>query len=1118
MPTDAETILTCIDRGGTFTDVVRIAQRSDGSRRVVEVAKVPSDRAIIGELAVGALTFGTTVATNALLERRGVPTALFVTRGFRDLPLIRDQRRASLFEPDLAHPPLPTAAVIEVDGRLAKDGTELDPLDPPELDPQQLATWHSAAIVLLHGSTHPLHEQRLAAWLRDRAPHLHIVCGHQVVGSRGYLARIETTWVDAAITPVLRDALTRDRIPDGARALQSDGTLVHHRHLSAPNAVLSGPAGGVLGVAAVARRAGFTRAIGLDMGGTSTDVCCLDVDELPLRTGDLEVAGVRLRTRMLEVATIAAGGGSVLRHDGVQLRVGPDSAGAHPGPQCYGRGGPPTLTDAAIVAGLIDPGTFPLPLDPTRIALPGDANACIAIAREAMAQAIRRLAMQHGRNPRDHALVAFGGAGPQHGAAVAELLGVDTVLVPAMAPVLCAWGASMAVETEVRTFDLWLPLEDALPQVLARRQTAAAESGWEAVLRVRELGSDHGIDLVCTPDDAPNSLRARFEEAFAVRFGFRRNPDQRPPLEAESLTLRQKSPIPAPPDPTEPLRTTVSRAADGVIGPARIDRPGTAIDVPAGWRFVDHGDHARLERLLSAGDDPCRSIDAIPEHARTAHGVELWQNRFQALADEAGTVLARLGHSVNIRERLDFSCAIFDTEGRLVANAPHVPVHLGAMGDTVRDLLRHPDSLALGRSFLTNDPRAGGSHLPDLTVITTVAIGPRRFFVASRAHHADIGGLTPGSMPPHSTRLADEGLVFRRVPLVGPNGENLVDSDTFRALLSTSRQPATVRADLEAQLAANHHMAEGLTRLGDPATLAVWMDHLRNAARDATEARIATLPTGHAEDTLDGLPLVLTLRQITEADSGHLRLEVDFGGTGGPHRGNLNAPPGVVRAAVMYALRVLVAHPMPLNEGVLEAVRILAPPNSLVDPPVDAAVVGGNVETSQRIVDLFFRACGHRAESQGTMNNLTLGADTWSTYETIGGGLGATHTCDGISARQVHMTNTRASDPEVLESRLPVRVHRVAIRQRSGGAGLHRGGDGAIREVEVLAPATATLLAAWRTEGARGLDGGGAGAPGCAWIDGVPWTGAATEIPAGTRIKVETPGGGATGTPPAPTE
>jgi 5-oxoprolinase (ATP-hydrolysing) len=1081
-------VRTFVDRGGTFTDVVVLP---DGGP--ARVRKVPSDRARIGALAEGALTFGTTVATNALLEGAGVPTLLLVTAGFEDLPRIGAMARPDLFDPAAVAPTPPHVRVVGVRGRIGPDGAEVAPLVlPDDLDLDGVA---AVAIALLHAPANPAHERALEAWLRGRAPDLHVAASHAIDPEVGYLDRIHTTAVDAAITPILRAALRADAVPDEARAMRSDGSTCRAADLRAPEAVLSGPAGGVLAVAAVAAQAGFARAVGLDMGGTSTDVC--RIDGAPARReGAVEVAGVRLRRPILEVHTVAAGGGSVLAHDGGRLHVGPRSAGADPGPQCYGRGGPPTITDAALAAGLIDPGAFDPPLRPDLVDLPAPAADFLDVARERMAGAVRRLAQARGVDLHDHALVAYGGAAGQHAADVAGRLGIATVLVHPLASVLSAFGQALARPAEEAVRAVWAPLatldgaslDDALDAL------AASLPGWgveERTVELRARGTDHALPIPCARPADPALLTRRFADEHVRRYGFVPAVDA---LEVVNLRVRVTAAAASPPR----VADDPWGIGDAVVGgPARLDAATTSVVVPAGWRARREDGLLRLDREGVAPRPPAT--------ARTPAGLALWAQRFMGVAEEAGEVLRRLARSVNIRERLDFSCAVFDPDGRLVANAPHIPVHLGAMGETVRDLIRSGAPLPPGQAWLSNDPAAGGSHLPDLTVVTAVAHDGERFFVASRGHHVDVGGLTPGSMPPASRRLADEGVVIARLPLL--DGGAL--RDDLRARLAASRDPDTVIADLRAQIAANHHAAERLRALGPAPVLRAWMAHLDDLAAEAVAAAVAGLADGAAQDDLDGLPLRLRLAAADGA------LVVDWTGTGGPHAGNLNAPPAVVRAAVLYALRVLVARPIPLNEGALRAVRIVAPAPSILAPPPDAAIVGGNVETSQRLADLLLGAAGRAAAGAGSMSNLTIGGDGWSFYETLGGGAGGRPDGPGASARQDHMTNTRATDVEVLERRLPLRVTRFAIRPGSGGTGVHPGGDGLIRELELRAPATAALLAAWRPAGAPGLAGGGAGAPGAAWIarDGAwePWDGAAVALPAGARIRVATPGGGGWG-------
>lgn len=1087
---------TFVDRGGTFTDIVKVAL--DGT---VQVEKVRSDVAVVGELAEGSLTFGTTVATNALLERTGVRTLLIVSDGFADLPWIRDQTRPSLFDPDARRPAPLCHHVFEVGGRVDSQGEVVEPLALDRAALADLLDAHpiaAVAVVLLNSHRHGEHERTVAEAIRTLAgPSVWVTLGHETSPELGYLARIETALVDAAISPLLDEAMVRDRIPPEAWAIRSDGGLCPAPQLRAPDAVLSGPAGGVLAVAAIAKQAGFERAVGLDMGGTSTDVCRIEVGHLPRREGDVEVAGVCLRRPMLEVETIAAGGGSILTQDGQRMMVGPASAGARPGPQCYGHGGPPTLTDAALSVGLVDPDAFTPPLNPDAVALPGRAEDFIDIARESMAQAVRRLATARGVALSDHALVSYGGAAGQHAAGVARRLGIRTVLVHPCASVLSAWGQALAPRQETAVRAIWAPLDSAWPDVLASLEALAdalpALGQTLKSVELRHVGTDHAVELPVL-SDALDELVSAFVAEHRRRYGFDRHGL---PIEVVNARVRTVSQASAPPAVDEDPWDLGDSVRDG---PLRLTTHTTSIWVPEGWT-------ARRERgLLRLEDTAPRPAPAPAE--RTPYAVELWSNRFQAVAEEAGAVLERLARSVNIRERHDFSCAIFDGQGHLVANAPHIPVHLGAMGETVRDLIAHLEALPHGHTWVTNDPSAGGSHLPDLTVVTAVHAGAERWFVANRGHHVDVGGTTPGSMPPSSTRLAEEGVVLRRVPLVDDSG--LLD---VREALSGCREVDTVLADLEAQVAANLHAAAALEGLGRPEVVSTWMRHLRDVAAESVVEVIASLEGGVATDVIEGVPLRCELR--CDGD----QLHVDFTGSGGPHPGNLNAPTAVVRAAVLYALRVLVARPIPLNDGALEPIVLHVPTPSIVAPGPSAAVAGGNVETSQRLADLVLRAAGTRADSQGTMNNVTLGGRTetgpWSLYETIGGGLGATAEQEGAHGRQVHMTNTRATDPEVLEARLPLRLRQFTRRRDSGGEGHHRGGDGLLRELELLSAGQACLLATRRHQGAKGVAGGGPGAPGVDTIrqDGVwaAWDGSPTDLGPGDRVRIATPGGGGWG-------
>jgi 5-oxoprolinase (ATP-hydrolysing) len=1061
---------TFVDRGGTFTDVVRISSNGD-----VQIQKVPSDQAIVGELAAGELVFGTTVATNALLERQGVPTLLVITAGLGDLVHIGDMTRPALFDADQDWPIPLCEKVLEVRERLDATGRVLTPLELPPLEGLEWA--QAIAIVLAHGPRNPAHELALKEHFAPLGQH--IALGHQVDPELGLLPRIHTTLIEAAITPVLAKAMARDAIPHGALAIRSDGSLCPAAELKAPDAVLSGPAGGVLAVAAVAKQAGFEHAVGLDMGGTSTDLCRVDHGQPHRREGEVRVAGFRLRRPMLELETIAAGGGSILRSDGLHLSVGPDSAGAHPGPACYGRGGPPTLTDAALLAGLVDAQAFSPPLDPDAVSLPGDPNDFLELARETMAQAARRLAAARGVDLRDHALVAYGGAAGQHAAFVAERLGISTVLVHPCAAVLSAFGQALAQRQERATRAVWRPLDQVDLQVIqAELEAELPKLGRiEHTAELRVQGTDHSLELPTGPE-----LESRFREEHHRRYG------TRPMGPLELVNLRTRTLAPAPEMPrmdSDPFTLGV----DTHPGPTVLFAPTTSVALPAGWVARNVAGILHLEHR--------ERQPQAPETQRTPFGAALWGSRLMAVAEQAGEVLRRCARSVNIKERLDFSCAVFNAKGELVANAPHIPVHLGAMGETVRDVLTHVDPHSAG-AWLSNDPAAGGSHLPDLTVISPAVVDGQRFWVASRGHHADVGGLTPGSMPPHSTRLDQEGQVFRRVPILSSTGEYMPPE------LGDCRQPETVHADLQAQIAANHHAALGLSKLGSGDLIATWMAHLHDLADESLDALLPKLAPGSASEVISGVPIHLRIAVTPES------LHVDFSGTGGPHPGNLNAPQAVVRAAVLYVLRCAAGERLPLNEGALRRVRITLPHPSILSPSPGAAVVGGNVETSQRVVDLLLSAMALRSPSQGTMNNLSLGGPGWSLYETIGGGVGASPAGPGRSGRQTHMTNTRITDVEVLETRLPLRVAEFSLRRGSAGFGQHAGGEGLVRELVLLKGGQAALLAIGDSP-RSGLAGGGAAQAGRWWIQRgclrQEWQGQAVLLHPGDRVRVETPGG-----------
>ncbi len=1191
-----------IDRGGTFTDVV--AWAPDGG---IVVRKVPTDppgaagdaaldavRELVGVAPgaripasrVASVRCGTTAATNALLERRGERHALLVTRGFADLLAIGTQERPELFALRIVKPAPLAARVVEVDERVLADGIVRRTPDRVEL--QRAARmlrdsgFRSAAVLFLHSYAYPAHELLAGEVLRAEGFE-HVSLSHLCAREIKAVPRGETACADAYLTPVLRRSLERFRAAFDddvdVRFMQSHGGLADARHAVGPRAVVSGPAGGVVAVAEVARRAGEPRVIGFDMGGTSTDACrwagALE------RVYETRAAGLRLQVPSLRIVTVAAGGGSRLGFDGWRLTVGPESAGAEPGPAGYGRGGPATITDADAVLGRLVPDAFPrcfgadgqsaFDVERSRMALAPLAAAAglsveaaaagfVRVANERMAQAIREVSVLRGYDVREHALVCFGGAGGQHACAVAAALGMRRVLVPPLASVLSAWGVGLAAPTEERSeavlaaFDgtgharaaeACARLAAAAREALVAQGVPGASVTIEPVVEVRTRGVDATIDVALGPLDA---TLAAFADAHRRLYGFAPGPG---PVEVVTARARATAVVPDSPghaafrttdapSPSLPDRDVSFETADGlhahrtpvlpcerladlgpVDGPALLVDDVTTVVVEPGWRArAAHGGAIVMEpigpratRRDEDGGDPV--------------SLALFANAFMSIAERMGGVLERVSHSTNIKERLDFSCAVFDGDGRLVANAPHIPVHLGAMGESVRAIAAaRGDDLRDGDVFVTNDPYRGGSHLPDITAVTPVRVanGTARFFVANRAHHADVGGISPGSMPPLSRSIDQEGARVHDLLLVR---DGVFLEDVVVAALGAGPWPARGiderMADLRAQAAAN---AEGARLLAESceahgeSVVAAAMGHVLDAGAGAMQDALSRLPLGvhRFEDALDdGTPLVVAIIVAEEAGVPARRhATLDFAGTGPRSPENLNAPRAVTRAAVLYALRTLVRRDVPLNEGCLRDVEIRIPAGSLLDPIPPDAVVGGNVETSMRIVDLVLGALGAAAASQGTMNNLTFGGVDRAYYETIGGGAGAGPDFDGASAVQCHMTNTRITDVEVLETRFPVLVRAFAIRRGSGGAGRHRGGDGTIREIEFLAPIAGGILSERRARGPFGLAGGASGAPGRnVHIRGgvttvLPGRTALSLLP-GDVLRIETPGGGGCG-------
>jgi 5-oxoprolinase (ATP-hydrolysing) len=1172
-----------IDRGGTFTDC--IGRAPDGGLHVAKVLSGPDAplhgiRRLLGldpqaPIDPCDVRLGTTLATNALLERRGEPCALVITRGFGDLLRIGDQTRPDLFAPTIERPGPLYAAVLEVDARADADGVTLQAPDP-EVTRAGLADLvatglRSVAIAVMHGHRARDLERTLGAWASE-VGFTHVSLSHEVAAEIGLLGRGDTTVVDAYLTPALQRYLADlgEALP-GSRLqlMQSSGGLTSPARFTGRNAILSGPAGGAVACAALAATRRTPAVIGLDMGGTSSDVCRA-VD--PARTGEdaavgrvyeTRVAGVRVRAPMVEVHTVAAGGGSICRLDGDRLTVGPDSAGADPGPLCYGHpeARALALTDINLALGRLSADRFALPLSRARVdaALtdlaarlgertpPQVAQGFFDIAVEQMALAIRHVSVERGYDAADHGLVVFGGAGGQHACAVARRLGIDTVWLHPLAGVMSAWGIGLAPLSWHGEADLGgaalasaPPLADAALEQLVdagRRRMVEADgvdpTDITATRRVdlRYAGTETAITIAW---DDGRALRARFEATHARQFGYVR-PGHGIEMTAARVELSAAGPgvalptiakaaaVPRPDaDDADRLwfggqwvpRPIYDREHIGagahVDGPALVLEPTATIVVEPGWRLVMHPDG--IAELRDLHPSPPRPRGTGRDEIR----LELFSNRFMAVAEQMGTVLRRTAVSTNIRERRDFSCAVFDVHGGLVANAPHMPVHLGAMGQTVEAVAaRHPHPDA-GDVFASNDPALGGSHLPDITVVSPVFVGGAlRFFVASRGHHADVGGTTPGSMPPDATTLAEEGAVLSALRIVAAGR---FDEDAVRAALLAGPHPARRvadnLADLQAQVAANEMGARLLRRMCDEHgadVITAYMQHLQDEAAAQVGRAIARLPDGDARfvDTTDD-GTAIAVRIAVAGD----RLHVDFTGTSGVHPGNLNAPRAVTVAAVLYVLRCLVDRPIPLNRGCLRPVTLVIPPGGLLDPQKLAAVAAGNVETSQRIVDVLWGALGLAAASQGTMNNLTFGDDSFGYYETIGGGEGAREGHVGESGVHTHMTNTRITDPEILERRFPVRLLEFSLRAGTGGRGRFAGGDGLLRRFEALAPLSVSILSDRRIRPPFGLAGGRPGQVGDNRIAGVIVGGrASAHIAVGDTFEIATPGGGGYGDP-----
>lgn len=1124
---------------------------------------------------------GTTRGTNALVTRSGARTALVTTRGFGDVLRIGYQNRPKLFELDIQKPAPLFELSCEVEERVSADGTVLNPLNLQHALEQLLEINRqgikSLAVCLLHGFAFPEHERQLAA-LAAEIGFDEISASHQVAPLMKIVARGDTTVVDAYLNPVLRSYLAqlRSALPAGdVRLLTSAGGLVRSVNFTGKDSILSGPAGGVVGFSRVAEAAGFERAIGFDMGGTSTDVSRFDGrHELEYET---EKAGVRVVAPMMAIETVAAGGGSICKFDGVKLVVGPESAGAYPGPACYGRGGPLTITDVNLLLGKIVPSRFPFPLDRTASKMRATellremkrsvstdytveqlADGLARIANARMAKAIRSISIAKGYDPRDYALVAFGGAAGQHACAVARELGIQQVLIHPDAGLLSAYGIGMASierhaargvylaygdEIDARLDEVFRELSAEISDLLAAEHVSLAPVHMTRKLEMRYWNTEAALPVELTA--SYRDATAAFEREHERLYGYRRE-NAAVEIVAARVTARLAPAHSLPrsmvieerlrhPNASQQIyfdgqfmeaqlfeRPELS-PGDTLIGPSIVCEDGSTTVIDPDWK----GQVMSQGELLLTGTANATKA-SIPSDVDPVT-LEIFNNLFTAVAEQMGITLRNTAQSVNVKERLDFSCALFSPLGDLVVNAPHIPVHLGAMSETIKCILQDLGQLRPGDVIVTNDPYRGGSHLNDITVVSPVhdEAGKLLFFTSSRAHHAEIGGIRPGSMPPRSKNLAEEGVVIRQFKLFD---EGTARWDELRSLLTTaaypSRNPDLNLADIQAQIAANRQGARDLLTMVDRYGVEVvnaYMQHMQVAAERRVRQALSRLPPGvrHFVDYLDdGSRIAVTITIDGDAAT------IDFAGSAPAHPGNLNANRAITSAAVLYVVRLLIGEEIPLNQGVLNPVKLMIPEGMLNPPkrerPEDCpAVVGGNVETSQRIVDVLLGALGLAAASQGTMNNVLFGDETFGYYETICGGAGATPRAPGADAVHTHMTNTRLTDPEVLETRFPVRVREFSIRRGSGGAGARKGGCGCVRKIEFLAPLELSILSQRRGNYAPyGLADGQPGDLGRNSLERADGrreqlAGAAeTKVNAGDVLVIETPGGGGYG--PAP--
>ncbi|MDQ0590457.1 hydantoinase B/oxoprolinase family protein [Variovorax paradoxus] len=1200
-----------IDRGGTFTDLV--GRDPEGGLHTLKLlSENPEqykDAAVEGirrllKLAPGepvtperveCVKMGTTVATNALLERKGEPTVLVTTAGFRDALRIATQARPRLFDRRIVLPELLYQRVIEADERMDAQGGVVQPLDEgalrAELQQAFDAGLRACAIVFLHGWRHTAHElaaERIARGIGFTQ----VSVSHKTSPLMKLVPRGDTTVVDAYLSPILRryvEQVSRQMPGVPLFFMQSSGGLTQADRFQGKDAILSGPAGGIVGMVRTALDAGHARVIGFDMGGTSTDVSHY-AGEFE-RSFETQVAGVRMRAPMMSIHTVAAGGGSVIAFDGARLRVGPESAGANPGPASYRRGGPLTATDANVLLGKIQPSHFPHvfgpnadePLDLAAARRGFDAMArrmseatgrtvsaeevasgALRIAVASMANAIKRISVARGYDVTQYTLQCFGGAGGQHACLVADALGMRSVYLHPLAGVLSAFGMGLADQLAMRELALERRLDaqglaaarDAAGSLAAQakgelREQGVADAAIAAVHRVqlRYEGTDTALacalPMAGSAEEAIAAMREEFEAGYRRRFAFlmaeRALVIEAVTVEAVGAGERAAPPAaqadtaPHAPEPLAAVRMycEADEKAAGWRDAALFDeaalKPGASIDGPA----ILAGRNATT--VIEPGWQACATAAGIELHrvrprvATQAMGtsadpvmLEVFNNLFMNIAEQMGLRLQNTAYSVNIKERLDFSCALFDVEGNLIANAPHMPVHLGSMSESIKTVIDGNPGMKPGDVFVLNDPYHGGTHLPDITVVTPVYLeaGDERpsFYVASRGHHADVGGITPGSMPPFSATIGDEGVLIDNFKLV--EGGRLREAE-LRALLGSGAHPSRNieqnLADLRAQIAANEKGVQELQAMVAQfgrETVAAYMGHVQDNAEESVRRIITALKNGEFTLPLDN---GAQIRVRVTVDAVARSATVDFTGTSAQLPNNFNAPRAITMAAVLYVFRTLVDDDIPLNAGCLKPIRVIVPDGCMLNPLPPAAVVAGNVETSSCVTNALYGALGAMAASQCTMNNFTFGDGEHQYYETISGGSGAGPGFDGTSVVQTHMTNSRLTDPEVLEFRYPVRLDSYRLRTGSGGAGRWRGGDGGVRRVRFLAPMTASILSNGRRHGAFGGAGGEAGAVGINRVERADGTAleldhiGQVQMAPGDVFVIETPGGGGWG-------